>query len=320
MKIIRDYTYLNKEDKGACVAIGNFDGVHKGHLSVIELTRALAEKLNTAFGVITFEPHPRAYFQSASKPFRLMSAEARTSQLKKIGINNLYELQFNSALSSLSADQFINDVLVNGLGVKHIVVGEDFCFGKNRSGSVKTLEEYGRKLGFGVTIAPLVADNKGAFSSTSIRNAIADGRPDDAAHMLGHWYRIEGTVISGDQRGRELGYPTANMSLDGLHLPKFGVYAVIADILTGPYKGRFFGAASLGERPTFGVNIPNLETFIFDFSGDIYGEELSIALVSFQRPELKFDNLENLIKQMDQDCKISIKILKDKVSKIQFQK
>ena len=314
MKIIRDYTFLNKEDKGACVAIGNFDGVHKGHLSVIELARAAAKTLKTAFGVITFEPHPRAYFQSTSKPFRLMSAEARASQLEKVGINNLYELQFNSALSSLSADQFINDVLVNGLGVKHVVVGEDFCFGKNRSGSVKMLEEYGRKLGFGVTIAPLVEDNKGIFSSTSIRNAITDGRPDDAAHMLGHWYRIEGTVISGDQRGRELGYPTANMSLDGLHLPKFGVYAVIADILTGPYKGRFFGAASLGERPTFGVNIPNLETFIFDFSGDIYEEELSIALVSFQRPELKFDNLDDLIKQMDQDCKTSIKILKDKVS------
>ena len=314
MKIIRDYTFLNKEDKGACVAIGNFDGVHKGHLSVIELARAAAETLNTAFGVITFEPHPRAYFQPTSKPFRLMSAEARASQLEKVGINNLYELQFNSALSSLSAEQFINDVLVNGLGVKHIVVGEDFCFGKNRSGSVKMLEDYGRKLGFGVTIAPLVEDNKGIFSSTSIRNAITDGRPDDAAHMLGHWYRIEGTVISGDQRGRELGYPTANMSLDGLHLPKFGVYAVIADILTGPYKGRFFGAASLGERPTFGVNTPNLETFIFDFSGDIYEEELSIALVSFQRPELKFDNLDDLIKQMDQDCKTSIKILKDKVS------
>jgi len=314
LKIIRDYTFLNKEDKGACVAIGNFDGVHKGHLSVIELARAAAETLNTAFGVITFEPHPRAYFQPTSKPFRLMSAEARASQLEKVGINNLYELQFNSALSSLSADQFINDVLVNGLGVKHIVVGEDFCFGKNRSGSVKMLEDYGRKLGFGVTIAPLVEDNKGIFSSTSIRNAITDGRPDDAAHMLGHWYRIEGTVISGDQRGRELGYPTANMSLDGLNLPKFGVYAVIADILTGPYKGRFFGAASLGERPTFGVNIPNLETFIFDFSGDIYEEELSIALVSFQRPELKFDNLDDLIKQMDQDCKTSIKILKDKVS------
>jgi riboflavin kinase/FMN adenylyltransferase len=314
LKIIRDYTFLNKEDKGACVAIGNFDGVHKGHLSVIELARAAAETLNTAFGVITFEPHPRAYFQSTSKPFRLMSAEARASQLEKVGINNLYELQFNSALSSLSADQFINDVLVNGLGVKHVVVGEDFCFGKNRSGSVKMLEEYGEKLDFGVTIAPLIEDNRGIFSSTSIRNAITDGRPDDAAHMLGHWYRIEGTVISGDQRGRELGYPTANMSLDGLHLPKFGVYAVITDILTGPYKGRFFGAASLGERPTFGVNIPNLETFIFDFSGDIYEEELSIALVSFQRPELKFDNLDDLIKQMDQDCKTSIKILKDKVS------
>ena len=314
MKIIRDYTYLNQTDKGACVAIGNFDGVHKGHLSVIELAREAAKNLNAPFGVITFEPHPRSYFQSNAKPFRLMSAEARASQLAKIGINNLYELQFNSALSSLSAKKFIEDVLVNGLGVKHIVVGEDFCFGKGRTGTVETLIHYGKQFNYGVTIAPLVADEKGVFSSTSIRNAISDGRPNDAAHMLGHWYRIEGPVISGDQRGRELGYPTANMSLDGLHLPKFGVYTVIADILSGPYKGRFFGAASLGERPTFGVNIPNLETYIFDFSGDIYGEELSIALVSFQRPELKFDSLDKLIEQMDQDCKESQSILSETLS------
>jgi len=315
LKIIRDYTYLNESDKGACVAIGNFDGVHKGHLSVIELARKAAKKLNTPHGVITFEPHPRSYFQSKEQPFRLMNAEARASQLAKVGINNLYELQFNSALSSLTAKAFIEDVLVNGLGVRHIVVGEDFCFGKARAGNVETLIHYGKKFNYGVTVAPLVADEKGIFSSTSIRNAISDGRPNDAAHMLGHWYRIEGTVISGDQRGRELGYPTANMSLDGLHLPKFGVYAVIADILSGPYKGRFLGAASLGERPTFGVNIPNLETYIFDFSGDIYGEELSIALVSFQRPELKFDTLKELIKQMDRDCKDSLEILKKTFSK-----
>ena len=134
MKIIRDYTFLNQEDKGACVAIGNFDGVHQGHLSVIDLAREVSTNLNSKLGVITFEPHPRAYFQSNSKPFRLMSAEARASQLKKVGIENLYELQFNSALSSLSAVQFITDVLVNGLGVKHIVVGADFCFGKSRAG------------------------------------------------------------------------------------------------------------------------------------------------------------------------------------------
>ena len=132
---------------------------------------------------------------------------------------------------------------------------------------------------------PLVADNKGIFSSTSIRNAIADGRPDDAAHMLGHWYRIEGTVISGDQRGRELGYPTANMSLDGLHLPKFGVYAVIADILTGPYKGRFLGAASLGERPTFGVNIPMLYPQVDELINIVIEEEIKIVFTSAGNPK-----------------------------------
>jgi len=139
-------------------------------------------------------------------------------------------------------------------------------------------------------------------SSTSIRSALAEGRPRDAATQLGHWHRIEGIVIGGEQRGRELGYPTANMSLEGLHLPKLGVYAVLVDVLDGPFQGSYHGAASLGVRPMFGENTPNLETFIFDFSGDLYGSNLSVALVDFLRPELKFDGLEALIEQMQRDC------------------
>jgi len=139
-------------------------------------------------------------------------------------------------------------------------------------------------------------------SSTAIRDALSDGRPRDAAAMLGHWHRIEGKVIGGEQRGRELGFPTANMSIDGLHQPRHGVYAVLVDVLDGPHKGTYHGAASLGVRPMFGENTPNIETFLFDFSGDLYGSTLSVALVEFLRPELKFDGLEALIKQMDADC------------------
>ncbi len=157
-------------------------------------------------------------------------------------------------------------------------------------------------MGFGVTVAPLLSNAVGEVSSTAIRDALSDGRPRDAATQLGHWHRIEGPVIGGEQRGRELGYPTANMALDGLHLPKLGVYAVLVEILEGPFKGEYHGAASLGVRPMFGENTPNLETFIFDFSGDLYGTKLSIGLVEYLRPELKFDSLDALIHQMAQDC------------------
>ncbi len=164
-------------------------------------------------------------------------------------------------------------------------------------------------MGFGVTIAPIVAIDSANVSSTAIRQALSDGQPRDAAAMLGHWHRIEGEVIRGDQRGRELGYPTANMSIAGLHPPKFGVYAVKVDVLDGPHKGTYDGAASIGVRPMFGENVPNCETFIFDFKGDLYGTTLSVALVDYLRPELKFEGLNPLITQMDADCETARKIL-----------
>jgi riboflavin kinase/FMN adenylyltransferase len=166
-------------------------------------------------------------------------------------------------------------------------------------------------MGFGVTIAPIIAIDTANVSSTAIRQALSDGKPRDAAAMLGHWHRIEGEVIRGDQRGRDLGYPTANMSIAGLHPPKFGVYAVKVDVLDGPHEGFYDGAASIGVRPMFGENVPNCETFIFDFKGDLYGATLSVALVDYLRPELKFDGLPALITQMDADCDTARKILSD---------
>lgn len=309
MRIIHDYQYVSSDDKGASVAIGNFDGVHLGHQSVIDLARRKAVDLNCPLGVVTFEPHPRQYFAAGAPDFRLMSAAARAHRLEKLGVERLYALNFNAALSSLTAKEFAQDVIKDGFGLKHVVVGADFYFGKGRSGDAEMLREMGQDMRFGVTIAPLVTDAMGEYSSTSIRQALSDGLPEDAARMLGHWHRIDGKVVSGDQRGRDLGYPTANLAIDGLHLPKFGVYAVLVDVLEGPHKGHYHGAASIGLRPTFGGDFPNLEVFIFDFSGDIYGVELSVALVGFQRPELKFDTLEALIEQIDEDCVISKKIL-----------
>jgi riboflavin kinase/FMN adenylyltransferase len=307
MKIVRDYQFVANSDKGATVAIGNFDGVHVGHQAVIKLARDAVS--DAPLGVLTFEPHPREYFAPDAPPFRLMNAEARETRLKKLGVDVLYELKFNTQLAELTPEDFARNVISNGLGLRHVVVGADFCFGKGRSGNVEDLKSFGDLFGFGVTVADLITAPSGAVSSTAIRTALSDGEPRRAAEMLGHWHRIEGEVIGGEQRGRELGYPTANMSIDGLHPPKFGVYAVLVDVLDGPHAGSYHGAASIGVRPMFGENRANLETFIFDFTGDLYGATVSVALVEFLRPELKFDSLEALITQMDADCEKSRAIL-----------
>ncbi|MFK7752664.1 MAG: bifunctional riboflavin kinase/FAD synthetase [Sedimentitalea sp.] len=300
MRIVRDYHYVETIDRGASAAIGNFDGVHLGHQSVIDLARRAAP--DAPLGVMTFEPHPREFFAPTAPPFRLMSREARSHRLEKVGVERLYELNFNAALSGLTPYDFARNVIADGLGLAHVVVGADFCFGKGRAGTAQDLIAFGQDMGFGVTIAPLMERAEHTISSTAIRRALTDARPRDAAAMLGHWHRIEGRVIGGEQRGRELGYPTANMSIDGLHPPAFGVYAVLVDVRDGPHKGSYHGAASMGVRPMFGENRPNLETFLFDFTGDLYGATLSIGLVDHLRPEENFDGLEALITQMDADC------------------
>lgn len=309
MRIIRHWAGLTEADRGASVAIGNFDGVHLGHLSVLEQARKAGGRL----GVLTFEPHPRQFFTPDAPSFRLMNAESRANQLEKLGVDLLYELPFDPTLAEMSAETFANQVLgrqgSTGLGIRHAVVGADFCYGKGRKGSVETLRQAAQSLGFGLSVAPILADAGAEISSTSIRRALAEGRPRDAARMLGHWHRIEGEVLHGEKRGRALGYPTANMSVGGLHLPKLGVYAVRVDVLTGPHRGNYFGAGSLGVRPMFGTNQPNLESHLFDFDGDLYGQHLSVALVEYLRPELKFDGLPALIAQMGQDCDTARKLL-----------
>jgi riboflavin kinase / FMN adenylyltransferase len=298
MRVYHDWKGLQAGDRGASVAMGNFDGVHLGHQAVIDHARGQGAPL----GIVSFEPHPRQFFAPAAPPFRLMNAEARMHRLEKLGVERLYELPFTAALAGMEAEAFVADVLVAGLGVAHVTVGADFCFGKGRKGSVETLRHMGAAHGFGVTIADLVAMDGKEISSTAIRAALSEGRPRDAARMLGHWHRIEGEVLHGEKRGRELGFPTANMGLGGLHLPRLGVYAVKVDVLTGPNKGSYDGAASLGVRPMFGENQPNLETYLFAFSGNLYGEHLSVALVEYLRPEMVFDGLDALIAQMNADC------------------
>jgi riboflavin kinase / FMN adenylyltransferase len=300
MRIVRDHQFVEEADRGATAAIGNFDGVHLGHRSVIELARQA--RPDAPLGVVTFEPHPREYFAPDAPPFRLMGRDARAHRLEKLGVERLYELAFNANMAALTPEAFAREVIHDGLGLAHVVIGEDFCFGKSRKGTAADMQRFGAEMGFGVTVAPLMAEGESTVSSTAIREALSAGDPRRAAEMLGHWHRIEGPVIGGEQRGRELGYPTANMSIDRLHPPAFGVYAVLVDVLEGPHRGSYHGAASLGVRPMFGENTANLETFLFDFKGDLYGVPLSVGLVDYLRGEETFDSLEALIAQMDADC------------------
>ena len=295
---------LDPAARGASVAMGNFDGVHLGHQAVIDLARGPAP-----LGIVTFEPHPRQYFVPEIPAFRLMNAEARANRLARLGVEHLFQLPFDATLAALTPDGFVTKVLDEGLGVTHVVIGTDFCFGRGRRGTATDLVDLCAAAGIRTTVAPLIEHDAVAISSTSIRRALAEGQPRSAAAMLGHWHRIEGAVIHGEKRGRDLGYPTANMALDGLHLPRLGVYAVLVDILTGPQAGSHHGVASLGVRPMFGENRPNLETFVFDFKGDLYGQHLSVALVDFLRPELRFDGLPSLITQMDADTATARDIL-----------
>jgi riboflavin kinase/FMN adenylyltransferase len=292
---------LDAADRGAAAAIGNFDGVHLGLQAVLALARAAAAEQDVPFGVVTFEPHPRSFFAPEGAPFRLMTADARARRMEKLGVEQLYEIPFDADLAGLSAEAFLRDVLAEALGLRHLVAGADFRFGKGRAGDTDLLRRLGPALGIDVTITPLVADADGDFSSTAIRRALSEGRPEEAARILGHWHRVEGPVREGDRRGRDLGFPTANLGLEGLHLPRLGVYAVAVDVLDGPHRGRYGGAASIGTRPTFGENVPNLEVYLLDFDGDLYGAQLSVALLAYLRPEWRFGTVPALVAQMQAD-------------------
>lgn len=311
MKTFTDWTAIAPADRGAAAAIGNFDGVHIGHQAVIDIARKAAAQTGAPLGVMTFEPHPREYFAPDAAPFRLMGPQTKAHRLRKLGVDHLYQIPFDRGLAGLSPEEFVRVVIAEGLGLSHVVIGADFRFGRKRSGTAEDLQAFGRQMGFAVTIAGMVARGDTRVSSTLIRTALSEGQPREAAMMLGHWHRIDGAVVHGDKRGKGLGYPTANMSIDRLHPPRFGVYAVRADVLTGPHAGSYDGAASIGVRPMFDGRTSNLETFLFDFDGDLYGQHLSVALVEYLRPELKFDSLSGLIDQMAKDCARARVILAD---------
>jgi len=311
MRLFRDYRDLPDTARGGVVALGNFDGVHRGHQAVIAGAQALAEELRAPLGVMAFEPHPREFFDPDIAPFRLTELDTKARLLDQLGVDALFALTFDKDMARMSAPDFIMDVLVKGLGVHHVVVGHDFHFGKGRSGNPVVLGYMGEMEGFGVTVVEEVRAEsdvaprhrlKGqAFSSTSARQCLAEGDPGGAAQILGRWWTVEGKVHTGDQRGRTIGFATANVPLGRLVRPKLGVYAVQVTVEDGAHAGVYDGVANLGRRPTFDKTDELLEAHLFDFSGDIYGCRVRVALVDFIRAERKFAGLDELKAQIAKD-------------------
>ena len=305
MQLIKGFEGLQPGQRGASVALGNFDGVHLGHQTLIAEAARAGGLIGAPTGVITFEPHPRRFFQPDAPPFRLTLGPEKARVLAAHGVEHIHQLAFDAALSSMPAQAFVERVLAGrdrgGLGIRHLVIGEDFRFGKGRTGDALMLRNMSEGLGFTVSIQHILHGESGEYSSTAVRIHLEEGRCDAAAAQLGRWHTVCGPVVLGDQRGRDLGYPTANLTFGEQIIPRYGIYAARVQVLDSPHAGFYDGVASIGERPTFGVNAPNFEVHLFDFTGDLYGAEISAGLVSYLRGEERFDNAETLIAQMDRD-------------------
>lgn len=300
VQIVRDWRGLGPELKGAAVAVGAFDGVHRGHRAVIAQAAEAARNLGAPLGVVSFDPHPRRWFQPEAAPFRLMSAEQMATALAPLGVERLYLLPFDAEMAAMSDADFARRVLAEGLGVVHAAVGFDFTFGKGRSGSPEALKAYGRDLGFTVSVAERIDDASGLkLSSSAVREALAAGDMDRAAAILGRPFAIAGEVVHGDKRGRTIGVPTANVRMSDYMRPAYGVYATRTRLA----DGRFIdGVANLGVRPMFEASEPLLEVWLFDFDESLYGQVVETELVAFLRGELKFDGLDALKVQIDADA------------------
>jgi len=297
MAVFADYRGLPESARGASIALGNFDGLHAGHRAVMEAARLAG---HGKFSVATFEPPPRAYFRPGDPPFRIFRPERRNAAILAAGASTVFELPFNGEMAAMTDEGFVRNVLVDGLGAKHVSVGFDFRFGRGRMGHAQRLSSLGRALGFGVTIVEEVEGHGAKASSTAIRQALMAGEPELAAKMLGSPWVADGVVESGERNGRKLGFPTANLQLGELIHPKHGVYAVRARI--EGEAGWRAGVANFGRTPTTGLRDPLLETHIFDFAGDIYGKRLEVQLVVYLRPEKKFDSLDLMVEQMHADA------------------
>ncbi len=285
------------DGRGATLALGNFDGVHLGHAHLVHA--AHAARPDAPLGVLTFEPHPRELFRPDDPPFRLTLAAERAASLRALGVTRVHEIAFDRPFSELAATEFVADVIHRRLGALHLACGPDFAFGHRRGGDVELLERLAERLGIGLSVVPPLADAAGPYSSTRIRRLLLDGYPERAARELGRFWSVRGIVERGDQRGRTLGFPTANVGF-GRHLePARGVYAVRVRL---PDGREIPGVANVGRRPTVGGTDSRIEAHLFDWSGDLYGQELAVAFVAYLRDERRFEGLEALRRQIALDA------------------
>jgi riboflavin kinase/FMN adenylyltransferase len=286
---------------GATVAIGNFDGVHRGHKAVIAAALGRARSLGKPSAALTFEPHPRAFFNPDEPLFRLTPEAAKLRLLAAAGLDGAIVLTFNAELAKLSAQDFVQRVLVDRFAITGAAIGFNFHFGANRTGSPEFLQAQGRQHGFAVDIVPPLLDGGRPVSSGPIRAALAGGRPDEAAEFLGYPWFVSGTVIHGEKRGRELGFPTANLQLDPACALRHGIYAVRVAVA----GRRYDGVASFGRRPMFDAGPVLLEIFLFDFSGDLYGADIDVAFIAWLREEAVFASAKELVRQMQEDSRLA---------------
>ncbi len=298
MDVVHGWQEVPGHLKGASLAIGTFDGLHRGHRAVLDAAKAKAALDNLAMGVMVFEPYPRMFFQPRKPFFRLTSLPNKLELLSDYGCGFTAVIPFDRTVAELTAPEFVRIILAGGFAVRHASVGYNFFFGKGRGGNPSVLAEEGRAHGFGVTVVEAQGNAGEIFSSTRVRELLAEGDVAAAAEILGRYWRVSGTVESGAGRGQNLGYPTANIRLgEGITL-KHGIYAVHAYV-----EGvKLQGAAYLGTRPTFDAGLPLLETFLFDFEGNLYGKTLEIEFIAFIREDAKFRSAETLTQQMAEDC------------------
>ena len=295
--VFEDWQSVPPQWTGGAVALGNFDGVHKGHQALIGRTAEEARTLGAPLVALPFAPHPRRFFVQDTGPFRLTLLPAKVRLLEEYGVQAVLAQRFDPAFAAITAQDFVDKVLLEGMGARHVVCGYDFTFGARRSGNAERLRELAGERALGVTVLDPVMHEGEIYSSTRIRESLRAGWVSEALELLGHPWEIEGAVEQGDQRGRTIGFPTANVAL-GEHLrPRYGVYAVRA-LVGGQWRN---GVANLGKRPTFGKIQENFEVHLFDFSGDIYGQVLRVQLIEFIRPEMKFSGLDALKAQIAAD-------------------
>ncbi len=302
MRIFRHYEDLPDELRGAAIAVGNFDGVHLGHRTVIGEAGRIAQTAGIPWAVLTLEPHPRSVFKPDTPPYRLTPFRLKARLIEEMGPQALIVIHFDLAFSRVSARDFVQKVLVDNSAAQHIVCGHDFAFGHGREGNSELLLQLGGEYGFGFTCVREMCDTHGKpYSSTRIREYLKGGKPAAAAQVLGRPFEIEGKVVEGDKRGRTIGFPTANLDLGEYIHPIRGVYAVKVGVAEDGRTLWYNGVANLGHRPTFGGTRTVLEVHLLDFEGDLYGKQMRVALIDYLREEKKFDGLDGLRAQIADD-------------------